>query len=284
MTKAALLDSLVVGGETLSAYAFSGNASSEVQRAYELAYPDVSAVRSFSDQVRDLNAQELEGFVSGIKGKLFELQYVKYLNDEHLPEGFTATIAQSANNPGWDIAIFGADGIVKDTIQAKATESVSYVKEALERYPHIDVVTTSEVYSHLLMQGFAEDVINSGISEDGLETFVEVDIDSVTLTFDWTPSVVSLALIAFSAYNQEGLTAYQKSRNFGGRASKSYVGYLVGSSLAVATQTWWMGVLGAMGSRLVLGTGRRKRDRLSQLKLVVEQNENVLMRLESQAR
>lgn len=57
---------------------------------------------------------------------------------------------------------------------------------------------------------------------------MEGNVDSVTLTIDWVPSVVSLALIAFSAYNQEGLTEYQKSRDLGERASRSYLAYLAG--------------------------------------------------------
>ena len=54
-------------------------------------------------------ARELVGFVSGVKGKLFELQYVDYLNDGHLPDGFRAELAGNPTNPGWDIAIIGQD-------------------------------------------------------------------------------------------------------------------------------------------------------------------------------
>ena len=49
------------------------------------------------------------------------------------------------SQPGWDIQILNADGTVDQVLQAKATESVSYVKEALEKYPDIEIVTTEEV-------------------------------------------------------------------------------------------------------------------------------------------
>lgn len=225
----------------------------------------------------------MRGFVSGVKGKLFELRYVDHLNDGNLPKGFTAEIAQSPVNPGWDIAIMGPDGATKDTIQAKATESVAYVKEALKEHPQIDVVTTSEVYSQLLMQGLAEGVINSGVTEDGLGVIVEGSVDDVTMTIDWVPSVVPLALIAFSTYNEEALSEYEQSRRFGERASKSYLAYLAGGTIAVATQTWWIGVIGGMGSRMLLGAGRRKRNRLSHLTQLVKSNEQVLGRLEKLA-
>ena len=169
-----------------------------------------------------------------------------------------------------------------DTIQAKATDSVAYVAAALEQNPQIDVVTTSEVHSHLVMQGFSENVIDSGISDDALTAAVEGGIDGSTTPMHWMPSAISLALIAFSAYNKEGLTAYQKSKQFGERSSKSYLAYLAGGTLAVATNTWWLGVLGGMGTRLILGAGRKKRERLMQLKELVHSNQGVLLRLEQQ--
>lgn len=280
--KAVLLDTLVVGGETLAAYMNSGQVPEEIQRAYELAYPNVAATRSFADQVERLDGQELMGFVSGVKGKLFELQYVDYLNEGHLPDGFHAELAASPTNPGWDIAIIGQDGALRDTIQAKATDSAAYVTSALEKNPQIDVVTTSEVQSHLVMQGFSESVIDSGISEDALTAAVDGEMEGATTSMYWMPSAVSLALIAFSAYNQEGLSAYQKSHQFGERSSKSYLAYLAGGGLAVATNTWWIGVLGGMGSRLILGAGRKKRERLTQLKQLVHSNQVVLQKLEQQ--
>ena len=278
--RAVLLDTLVVGGETLAAYVNSGQVPDDIQSAYQLAYPNVAATRSFAEQVVRLDGQELVGFVSGVKGKLFELQYVDYLNDGHLPDGFRAELAGNPTNPGWDIAIIGQDGALHDTIQAKATDSAAYVTSALEKNPQMDVVTTSEVHSHLIMQGFAESVIDSGISEDALMAAVEGGMDGVTTSMQWMPSSVSLALIAFSAYNQDGVTAYQKSRQFGERSSKSYLAYLAGGSLAVATNTWWIGVLGGMGSRMILGAGRKKRERFTQLKQLVHSNKVVLQQLE----
>lgn len=277
-----VLDTLVVGGETLAAYIDSGTVPAQVQKAYEFAYPHAAAIHSFSDQVERLHGKELVGFVSGVKGKLFELQYADYLNDGHLPDGFHATLAISPTNPGWDIAIFGPDGGLRDTIQAKATDSVSYVSNALKEHPQIDVVTTSEVHSHLVMQGFSESVVDSGISDDVLTALVEGAADGTAISMDWMPSVVSLAVIAFSAYNQEGLAAYQKSYQLGQRASKSYLAYLAGGSLAMVTNTWWIGVLGGMGSRLILGAGRQKRERLTQLKQLANSNSVVLRRLERQ--
>ena len=280
--KAMMLDTLAVGGETLAAYINSGHMPEEIQQAYELAYPNVAAARSFADQIERLDGQELIGFVSGVKGKLFELQYVEYLNNGHLPEGFHAELAGSPTNPGWDIAIIGQNGELQDTIQAKATDSTTYVKSALEMNPQIDVVTTSEVHSHLIMQGISENLTDSGISEVALTAEIEGAMDGVTASMDWMPSVVLFALIAFSAYNQENLSEFQKGRQFGERSLKSYLAYLVGGSLAVATNTWWIGLLGGMGSRYILGDGHQKLEQRKQLKQFIHNNEVILQRLEQQ--
>ena len=280
--KNALLDTLAVGGETLASYMHSGQVSGDIQKAYELTYPNVAAIRSFGDQINRFNDQELMGFVSGIKGKLFEIQYVDYLNTGRLPDGFSAKLASSPTNPGWDIAILGPSGEIQDTIQAKATESASYVTEALVENPHIDVVTTSEVHSQLIMQGFSENVVDSGISDSDLTTAIDGAVSDVTTSMDFMPSVVSLALIAFSTYSQEGLTAYEQSSQFGERSLKSYLAYLAGGSLAVLTGVWWLGVIGGMGSRLVLDGGHQKLERLSQMEQLVQVNEKVINRLEKQ--
>ena len=60
---------------------------------------------------------------------------------------------------------------------------------------------------------------------------------------------------------------------------RSYLAYLAGGALAVATHTWWLGVLGGMGTRMVMGTGRAKRENLQSLRELVDANDRVLGRL-----
>jgi hypothetical protein len=280
-SKELLLDSLIVGGQTLAEYIKIGTVSPDIQQAYELAYPDSAADHSFLDEVRHLDGAQLVGFTSGIKGKLFEVEYVAYLNDGHLPAGYHADLAHSPTNPGWDLAIYGPDDSVREVIQLKATDSVAYVHEALRTYPTIDVVTTDEVHSHLVMLGAADHVAGSGISNQALAASVDGGVDQVVGSMHWTPSVLSLALIAYSAYNADGLSNYQKSKSFGERSIKSYVAYVAGGSLAVATGTWWIGMLGGIGSRMLLGSGCAKRTQLAQLRSLVDDNEGVLQRLQN---
>lgn len=226
-----------------------------------------------------MDEEQLKGLAMGIKGKLFELKYADYLNSGYLPEGYSAQLARSATNPGWDIAVVDKHGDICQELQLKATESIQYIREAFARYPHIDVVTTEEVYSQLAMQGFSEHVINSGMDDQALTDIVCSSLNEAAPHFDWMPSILPFTLIAFSVSRQQELTGYQKGKQFGERASKSYAAYLAGGAVVAVTHLWWAGLIAATGSRFLFGMGRKKRERLSELKQFIATNERVLVRL-----
>jgi hypothetical protein len=272
------VDSIAVGGDLLSDILAHG-ASPEVQEAFAAAYPQQAANISFEEAVRVTPDDHVLGIVSAVKGKLFEFRYVDYLNDNNLPDGYHAVLAGSATQPGWDIAIHGPDGHVADLLQMKATDSVSYVQEALQKYPDIDVVTTDEVYSQLVMNGAVDQVADSGIANADLTHTVMDAADNATMHIDWTPPIISMALIAFTAYTLDDADAYSKARNFGGRAGKSYLAYLIGGGVAAVTQTWWLGLLAGVGSRYLAAKGKQSRDQYRALSQLVETNDRILSRL-----
>ena len=84
-----------------------------------------------------------------MKGKLFEINYVDYLNHGHLPDGLTAELAHNATNPAWDIVIHDQHGHVAELVQLKATASLSYVHEAIAAHPNIDVVVPHDMYEQM---------------------------------------------------------------------------------------------------------------------------------------
>ena len=274
------VDSLVIGADFTGQYAFANSIADDVQQAYELAYPRLSETKSLIEAINGMDDAQLQGLMVGIKGKLFELKYADYLNNGHLPDGYSAHLAKSATNSGWDIAIVDDRGMVSQNLQLKATDSVDYICQAFEKYPHIDIVTTDEVYSHIAMQGFSEHVINSGIDDQVLTDIVNSSLTDSTLNFDLMPSIIPFALIAFSVSRQQDLTDFQKGKQFGERSSKSCVSYLAGGAVAVVSHTWWLGLIAAVGSRTLLGMGRNKRERLRDLKDFVANNERVLRRIE----
>lgn len=136
----------------------------EMASAWEMAYPNVPI-----ESLAGRSTEDLAGAISGWKGKLFEVEVANRLNDGewvgdlHLEAGQHAELAASATQPGWDLQILNEDGSVADAVQLKATESVAYVHEALERYPDTPILATHEVAAKLADHGT---VIDSGLQND----------------------------------------------------------------------------------------------------------------------
>ena len=86
-----------------------------------------------------------------MKGKYFEILVRDRLNSGEsvgeivLGDGERALLVESANQAGWDLQIVDRSGEQVDLLQLKATESMSYVKEHLERYPDIKVVVPEDL-------------------------------------------------------------------------------------------------------------------------------------------
>lgn len=123
--------------------------SPEVTEAFHLAFPHVSL-----ESLNERSHEEILGFVNAWKGKLFEVEVQDQLNagvqvgDWQLEAGQHAELADSATQPGWDLSIINDDGSVAEVIQLKATDSASYVNHALDRYPDINVIATSDIAAH----------------------------------------------------------------------------------------------------------------------------------------
>lgn len=268
-----LLDLLVVGGVSL-AYVLDhpDEVPENVLRAFELAYPNLAANESFAGVVDRLPVESLPGFVSGVKGKLFEIELVEHFNNGGLPDGLHADLAGSATQSGWDIRILDEQGQVVDAIQAKATESAQYVLDALERYPTVDVVSTSEVHAQLLAMGMAERVTNSGITEASLQTAVE-QAAAGGVGFgvgDLVPSVLGLAVISLSLMLDPRMTWVERAAQLGSRGARVGAAGAAAKVAMVVTQTWWLGLLAGVGSGWLASKGRARREQYEALRQAAE--------------
>jgi hypothetical protein len=268
-------ESLAVGGSLLVDIIKSGQTPEDIQKAYELAYPHVAENVSFADEAAHLHGQELVGLVNGVKGKLFELKYVDYLNNGELPDGYVAHLASSPNQAGWDISVSGPNGHTADYLQLKAADSVGYVKDAIAHHPDIQVITTAEVYDKLVLHGAAGAVTDSGISNAGLGDHVINAADHAAIQMHWAPPVIALALHAFSAYRLDSdLTG--KVCHFGERSGKSWLCYLLGGAVAVTTHVGWLGIVAGIGTRYVAAKGKVKRELCQEMERQIKRNECIL--------
>ena len=123
-----------------------------------------------------------QGQISNIKGKYFETLVKDRLNEGEavgelqLAPGQTARLAESPSEKGWDLEIIDENGESVQRLQLKATESMSYVKSALQDHPDYRVVVPSEVDSA------TDEIVGADISHAGLKE--EVTTDNVREQFE----------------------------------------------------------------------------------------------------
>lgn len=280
-----LLDLLVVGGVTLGTIlTHPTDIPPEVEQAFQMAYPGLVANgEGFADAVQRMNGEELMGLVNGVKGKLFEIELVDHLNSGYLPDGVHAELAESVTQPGFDVRILDEQGNVVEVLQAKATESAAYVKEALERYPDIDVMTTSEVHGRLVAMGAAEQISDSGISEAALQSKIEAAASAGGGSggfdaSDLLPTGVGLAIIALSVFTTKGASAELMGEEFGERTARAGLGTLAGKAALVASGAWWVSLAAGVGSTWLAAHGGNKRDRYEALRRAAEGVDAAVMR------
>lgn len=133
------------------------------------------------DSLFALDGEALQGAVNTAKGKYFEYLVVDRLNQSQqvgpllLEPGQQAVLADSMTQPGWDLRIVDEHGGVVEYLQLKATDSVSYIRSALERYPDIQILATDEVANSGL-------VLDSGITDQDLRAHVEMGVDAVDIS------------------------------------------------------------------------------------------------------
>lgn len=122
--------------------------------------------------------EQISGVLNSAKGKYFEYLVAERLNNGHsvgdfyLPDGFSATLADSPTQAGWDIQILNNDGLIDEYIQLKATNSLGYIKESLDKYPEYHILATEEVAN--ISNGL---VINSDITEASLSNQINGIVD-----------------------------------------------------------------------------------------------------------
>jgi hypothetical protein len=161
---------------------------------------------SLSDEhLFGLSGKELQGTINTAKGKYFEYLVADRLNAGEqvgsvlLPYGYHAVLADSLNQPGWDMQIVGPDDATADYLQLKATNSAGYIQEALHRYPDIEILATHEVAESSL-------VLDSQITEsdlhDQVSSAIDVMDDSLTERFldYFSPLFPLVAIVTWEGY------------------------------------------------------------------------------------
>lgn len=225
----------------------------EMHKAWELAYPNVPL-----ESLAGRSLEELNGAINGWKGKLFEVEVERrltngeWVGDLHLELGQRVEIADKANQPEWDIRILDEYGRVDDLLQLKATDSVSYIREALDRYEDTPILATSEVAQ--ILDGHpsvaSADISNSDLTDQVSAPLAGAATDhSDVVLAGMTPFTVIVATEAWKVLTAR--TSIQQAMSSGSaRAAKSAIaagfgavatlvgGPILGVGVAVLTRLW----------------------------------------------
>lgn len=168
--------------------------------------------------------EQILGVLNTAKGKYFEYLVVERLNTGNsvgnlvLPEGYTAEMAASLTQPGWDIVILNSNGIADQYLQLKATNSISYIKDTLDRYPEFSIVATEEVAN--LSSGL---VIDSGVSEESLNNQLSEIIDNHSFTSEELLSIFIPILPISWICLSEGYALYLEKSSVGDALSNTKI-------------------------------------------------------------
>lgn len=210
-----------------------------------------------SDVLHLYSESELQGIINSAKGKYFEYLVADRLNagetvgDVTLPHGFSVELAESVNQPGWDLQILDEAGNAVDFLQLKATESINYITDTLEKYPDIAILTTHEAASELPHDYM---VLDSKISDAGLESVIErtledSNVDIISEFWEiWNPIVPLLVIAATEGYRVAftETTLLNSVNSACQRATRSFLAGVVGSSIKLLTDSWMLSATGVL--------------------------------------
>jgi hypothetical protein len=283
------IDGAVIGGvditDVIAGKVSEAQIPHDVLEAFHFQYP---RQQGFVEAVQHLSGdpEALRGLINGVKGKLFEVHYVDWLNAGHLPDGVTATLAHSASQPAWDIVIRGPDGRFEELLQLKATASVEYVKSAIDLHPYIDVVATHEVYERLSkLPLYAEHVIDGHRTLDDLTHHVQAAASHVHTAADhFHVPGVAIALAAaqnFSSYRKSHRSLEEAFGNFGERSIMAVVANAAGWGAAAVTHSTGVGIPVAVATRVFIGQAKhniRRRKVLDELIVTITESRAVMAR------
>jgi hypothetical protein len=127
-------------------------------------------------------------------------------------------------------------------LQAKATGTLSLIREALSRHPEIDVVTTREAFLEAADPELKAHMIDSGVSNSELTAHVSSGVEQVYIPEFHIP-VLALTLIAIQSYVDVRIG--KRTRMLASTEGGRRVGFAVVSSAASYAAQVLTGIAGA---------------------------------------
>lgn len=253
-----------------------------LREAFALAFPSKDIT-----QLAYESPEQWQGEVSAWQGKYFEVLARDRLNAGEqfgpyiLEPGQTASLAESLSQPEWDLRIEDADGGTVDTVQLKATESIAYVRGALERYPDVHVVTTADLaeWAYVMPQ---LDVVDTSV-EEMIEPMVELG-EALSSTFldeilkGLLISAAPLLIVGTEVWSVK--SGHATVRQAGERTAARFgkLGIAHGVGWGVNTVLPGFGSLASLVARIGIDADQFRRRRLKNIRQRIAESERVIER------
>jgi len=269
------------------AYSISENKEQLTDPLVISAIQDTSPNFDFSNLPTD---QALKGTLNAAKGKYFEYLVADRLNnggrvgDVVLPNGFKAELAESMNQPGWDIKILDAENRIADYLQLKATDDAAYIRETFDRYPEIRILATSEAVDSTSNN---ELLLDANMSDQQLEATILDAVEKADTSFSATfvdtldPLLALVFIAGTEGYriaiggSDPGLALIRGAH----RGSRTVVSQSVGALIYAAGGGWL-----SLPAVMMSGLAYERLALLSETNSFVEKSKHqlVLLRIEQQ--
>lgn len=146
---------------------------------------ETASIEEISDYFQGANQEEIRGYISLIKGKLFERLSANQENTDG--DEFKAELHADESHPGSDMILTNEETGVTLELSLKATDNSQYIEDALSKYPDIPILATEEaasqfednanVFGNKMTNSDLEDITSENLN-NLLKNFPEIGIDA----------------------------------------------------------------------------------------------------------
>ena len=144
-------------------------------------FNETSSVEEIAEHFKAYSSESLEGAISTIKGKMFEIMVTNMENGDD--DTWKAYMHDDESYPGSDIVFLNEETgeELEVSLKAVSENSKSIIEHALDKYPEFPIMTTDEMTE---LYGDESMLFGSGISNDELENITEENIEKLIDSVD----------------------------------------------------------------------------------------------------
>ena len=235
-----------------------GPLGQEFMGAIRDRYPELADAtdQEVAQHMAQYKGEQIEGVINLIKGKMFERLEERYENSDG--DEWQAYMHDDESFPGSDITFVNTETGYSYEVSLKATDNPEYIEEALQKYPDIPIMTTTEVAeafpdNESVFPGHYQNAHLTDVTEENFDRLVQdlTPVDAVDAATVGPAAMAGVTLWPFVvAYMRERITYGQLEEAcvaVMGEAGKSLAARLSYAILLGPVFAWYLLARGVMG-------------------------------------